>query len=161
MGYTHYWSFKKPARKKGEAERVDKLYKKALLECQRVCKAYNKEAEGLDRLSGFSAHTRLGQYGGLKVNGKQEMQHEDFFMHEHYRDALEETWTFCKTAQKPYDVVVVACLAILKYRLGDLIRVSSDGSAAEWHAGVQLARTVLNRKIPNPIPGIYQVKEVA
>lgn len=161
MGYTHYWAFKTPERKKGEAERIDKLYKKALLECQRICKAYNKTATGLDRLSGFSAHTKLGQYGGLEVNGKRENRHESFSMREHYRQVLEEPFAFCKTARKPYDVAVTACLSVLKYRLGELISVSSDGNAEDWHAGVQLARSVLKRNVANPIPGIYQVKEVA
>ena len=58
---------------------------------------------------------------------------------------------FCKTAYKPYDIVVTACLVILQYRLGDAIQVSSDGGAVDWVAGVNLARSVIRCKVPNPI----------
>lgn len=50
-----------------------------------------------------------------------------------------------------YDVVVVACLAALKHRLGDAIEVLSDGNTADWQTGVHLARVILKRKIQNPI----------
>ena len=160
MGYTHYWRFHKPERKLGAMEVADKKYKKAILECQRIARTYNRrmkeEGRDWDRLSGFSAHVPVGKYGGLEINGKQEQAHEPFTMREHFRQALELGYTkngfdFCKTARKPYDIVVTACLAVLKYRLGDLITVSSDGDAQDWDAGVLLARDILKRKIPNPI----------
>lgn len=150
MGYTHYWSLNKPNRKKGEAERVEKIYKQALLECQRVLKAYQKDAADYERLSGFSVHTKLGQYGGLEVNGKGSEAHEDFALREHFRDQLAAGFDFCKTAHKPYDVAVVACLCVLKYRLGSLFNVSSDGDEVDWQAGAELAARVLKRKIGVP-----------
>jgi hypothetical protein len=58
---------------------------------------------------------------------------------------------FCKTAQKPYDLVVVACLAAAKDRLGPLLEVSSDGDPDEWEEGVAFASKVLERVIANPI----------
>jgi hypothetical protein len=130
MGYTHYWTFKSPA--KGKAKAAEKKYQAALKECARFVLKYQSEATGDARLSGFTAHTPIGTYGGLKVNGKGELAHEDFCLREHYKQNLETRGDFCKTAQKPYDIVVVACLTILKAHLGDLIEVSSDGTRDDW-----------------------------
>lgn len=147
MGYTHYFTFK-PA-PKGTAELVEKRYQAALRECQRLVKAYNSTAEGDARLSGYSAHTKLGAYGGLDVNGKGDNAHEPFTLREHYSQNVGSN--FCKTAYKPYDTVVVACLALLKYRLGDLIEIGSDGSREDWALGVLFAAIALRRRIGNPI----------
>jgi hypothetical protein len=148
MGYTHYFAFKAPAR--GDAAAVEELYQSTLKEAQRIVSFYQKHATGLDRLSGYSAHTN--RYGGLNFNGKQENAHESFVLREHYKQNLDGTWggRFCKTAQKPYDVVVVAVLCLLKYRLGDLIDIGSDGRALDWAAGAALARAALKRKIQIP-----------
>lgn len=58
-------------------------------------------------------------------------------------------WQCCKTARKPYDVVVVASLAYLAAKWG--FDVSSDGGAEDWEAGVELAQTVTGEPIPNPL----------
>ena len=144
MGYTHYWGFK-PA-KRGETAKVNKLYRLAIRDCNKVIKAYQSKAIGYERLSGYSAYT--DNYGGLKVNGKGDFMHEDFTMREHYRDNKAD---FCKTARKPYDLIVVACLTILKSRLKDYIDVSSDGQAINWQAGVEYASIVLDKALSNPL----------
>lgn len=142
MGYTHYWHFKPAV---GKAKDLEATYRVALKDCQRVCKAFYKEFGGL---SGYSAHTPLGSYGGLCVNGKGEEAHEAFELREHFK---ENDGGFCKTARKPYDLVVVACLAILKHRLGPAIEVASDGWPDDWMDGVEYARKVTRLAIRNPI----------
>lgn len=150
MGYTHYWTFKKDKTK--TAKEVEELYQKAIKECQMIAVKYNEECEDSDaRLSGYTAHSKVGSYGGLKINGKEENAHEDFCFREHFSE--NESFDFCKTARKPYDIVVTACLAVLKYRLGDSISVSSDGCVSDWNAGIELARRIIKRKIKNPIKG--------
>lgn len=150
MGYTHYFTFNKP--KGVKAATLEQTYQSALKECAKLARAYNAACTkaGLtdNRLSGYTAHSKLGQYGGLQINGKADLAHESFELREHFS---ENGAGFCKTAMKPYDVVVVACLAILKYRLGDAISVGSDGSGEDWDRGVALARRVIRRKVPNPI----------
>lgn len=42
---------------------------------------------------------------------------------------------FCKTARKPYDAVVTACLIAVKRHLGDDVEVSSDGTEDEFMNG--------------------------
>lgn len=144
MGYTHYFTFKT---ERGTATETERLYQKAIRECQKAIKAYYAEHGGL---IGYSAHTKLGQYGGIELNGKGEEGYESFNLREH---ASENDWGFCKTNRKPYDTVVVACLAILKHRLRDAIDVSSDGRVKDWVAGVELARRVtrLAVKVPESI----------
>lgn len=143
MGYTHYWSFK-PV--KGQAKQTEKLYKQAIAECQKLVRAYYAEH---GELSGYTAHTKPGSYGGVHVNGKGEEAHEPFILREHFNQ--NNKFNFCKTALKQYDTVVVACLAVLKYRLGDHIEVSSDGDSTDWVSGVALARRCLKRQVRNPI----------
>lgn len=47
-------------------------------------------------------------------------------------------FTFCKTARKPYDKVVVACLYALKAALGDDAKIESDGNRANHADGQRL-----------------------
>jgi hypothetical protein len=154
MGYTHYWEFRIP--KRTESKKTEDLYQKAVLECSKIIKAYYAVNGGL---SGFTAHTPLGAYGGLKVNGKGSEAHEDFTLREQYKQNLEgDGFEFCKTARKPYDIVVVACLIVLKHRLGNLIDVSSDGYVDDWEEGLRLAKNILKLKglsIPKSIR-VYQ-----
>jgi hypothetical protein len=147
MGYTHYWQFKTP--KRGQKRIAAKQYADAIYELQCLCKSYSSTVGGL---SGFGAHATPGQYSGLKINGAREDMHEDFYLRESLSLALQDTY-FCKTAQKPYDVVVVACLIILSARLPDLFKVSSDGDTSDWNAGLLLARrfTRENLKMPKNI----------
>jgi hypothetical protein len=152
MGYTHYFEFKVP--KGVRAAHLEESYRNALIECARIARRYNEEcaAKGLEfaRLSGYTAHTRPGAYGGLQLNGKGEYAHEPFELREHFKQNIDGV-SYCKTDGKPYDTVIAACLAVLKYRLGDAIDVRSDGNAGNWVDGVLLARRVLRRKVPNPI----------
>lgn len=151
MGYTHYWTFKHP---KGiKAADLEAKYQQAILECAKVAQAYNNALPKGDpeRLSGYTAHTKPGTYGGLDINGKGEYSHDSFQLREHFSENIDSGFGFCKTARRPYDTVVTACLSILKYRLGDAIEVSSDGRPADWVRGVFLARTVTKRAIKYPI----------
>jgi len=161
MGYTHSFRFRLP---KGiRASELESAYQLAIVECGKVARAYNQEcAERGDeyaRLSGYTAHCKPGTYGGIKLNGKGDLAHEPFELREHFKQNLTERDNngaligsgFCKTDRKPYDTVVVACLAILKYRLDDAIELTTDGNASDWSEGVDLARRVIRRKVPNPI----------
>ena len=54
-------------------------------------------------------------------------------------------WSFCKTAQKPYDVAVTAVLVYLESVYPQCLSVGSDGVPADWQAGLELARKALPR----------------
>lgn len=159
MGYTHYWNVNKI---RGQASQQEKDYQLAIRQCQRIILKYNKEMKDLDlkhpdRLSGYSAHTKVKQYGGLNINGVGELAHETFSMREHFGENESD---FCKTALKPYDTVVVACLITLKHYLGQGFSVDSDGDAADWQAGLELAKRVTRIKTLK-IPASIRNSEVA
>lgn len=88
----------------------------------------------------------------LNGDGEHNLDHETFWV-----DAVRDTssprasegWGFCKTAQKPYDIVVTAILTLLcasyDYQIG------SDGDLDDWDAGVKLAEEALGRQFANPL----------
>jgi len=146
MGYTHYWNFKPGTLKDWEAKiaDVDKII------------AASKDKYELD-LEG-STDERIWLNG---PEDARDLCHETFDMPRkaggpaqrvadapEYRSAGMEGFDFCKTARKPYDDVVVACLCVLAETGLD---VSSDGDGEEWEEGRALAQEVLGRPIANPI----------
>jgi hypothetical protein len=134
MGFTRYWTFKKGS---------EKNYQKALTEIRKIIIAKKSILAGGD---GEGAPEIRGK---ISFNGKgDEDSHESFFLALGLKE--NEDFNFCKTAQKPYDVVVSACLCVLAYRLGTGIEVSVDGDYEDWVAGAKLATKVLGIKIPNP-----------
>jgi|TARA_R100000482_G_scaffold122771_2_gene71191 hypothetical protein len=52
-----------------------------------------------------------------------------------YRKPKTTAFNFCKTARKPYDYIVVACLLALKYNIPETA-LSSDGYPSEWEDGL-------------------------
>ena len=133
MGSTHYWSFGPFIE--------EKAYKTALKECRKIVKACrvplgNAAGEGLPTLN-----------DGVWFNGVGADGHETFALG---RIPLIEYPNFCKTARKPYDRVVTACLCVLHEHLGKGVQVTSDGDPHEWEAGRALASEVLGRDIKIP-----------
>ena len=56
---------------------------------------------------------------------------------------------FCKTARKPYDVVVCAALLAIKHHQGDNVEIHSDGEFDdEWQPAYQLYRKATGRELP-------------
>ncbi len=114
MGYTHYW----------KSENLnEKKFKQAIKSMRLVLEQQKDILEIPKKRSSDS----------LSFNGIGEDGHEDFFL------ALNLNFNFCKTARKPYDIAVVACLCILEHFCPDA-GVSSDGHPDEWLDGLQLAR---------------------
>ncbi len=57
-----------------------------------------------------------------------------------------EYFSFCKTAYKPYDLIVTAAMIILKHHLGAAVYTSSDGDTAhdhEWKDAMRLCQREL------------------
>ena len=53
---------------------------------------------------------------------------------------------FCNTNRQAYDVVVMACLVVIKHCMGEDFAVSSDGDTADWQDGLELAKRVTGLK---------------
>ena len=148
MGYTHHFSFERiKGQSKNDKGKLDLAYQRAILDCQRIVRQYQREIGGLQ---GYSAHCAIGRYSGIGVNGAAGEDCDDFALREYLYQNESNQWV--KTKQYSYDLVVTACLAVLKHRLGDAMQVLSDGERSDWTQGVALARKVTGLKILNPIP---------
>ena len=129
MGYTHYWTPKKTTAKK---------FKEFSNVCQKL---HDNLPKTTDTAGGYYSdfEIKIGNGQGLLdknnkpeftkdyvwFNGVEELAHETFAI------SLNETdWTFCKTARKPYDLLVCACLLASIDILG--YKVSSDGDIDDW-----------------------------
>lgn len=125
MGYTHYWSLK--AKPSAEAWGRYMAAIDTLLQTTRVPLAWEWDEPG-----------RLPEVctGWVRFNGVGRDGHETFLV----RPKLER-FSFCKTAGKPYDSVVVACL-ILGAHLLPCFTWSSDGDRPDHEEGLALAKQV-------------------
>lgn len=118
MGYTHYWN-------RDQAEIPLNKWQQAIEQIRPIIKA-NTEALELRDI---------------------ELSDETIFFNGQYETFVVERRTggfgFCKTAHKPYDAAVIACLLILDHALsGDPVGFewSSDGRWPQEHAsGIELS----------------------
>lgn len=60
-----------------------------------------------------------------------------------WRKGEKEIFGFTKTAYRPYDLTVTACLIAFKHHFGDVVKVSSDGEEKDWMDGRVLCNNVL------------------
>ena len=63
----------------------------------------------------------------LTLNGIDYDSHEDFCL-----TRVNSGFNFCKTARKPYDLVVCAALILINQMAPDVFDISSDGSIHDW-----------------------------
>lgn len=140
MGYTHYWA--QPAHSSEEFDKIGDVVAKII----RLAWMQGSAARGgqvkICGPLGKGKPKFLPQ--SISFNGA-----EPNFDHETFKIAARGTHDFCKTARKPYDLVVTACLAYLASRHG--WSVSSDGDASDWEQGVELASEALGEPVPNPL----------
>lgn len=68
----------------------------------------------------------------------QDLGHETFVLQrKQWRDKYGENtgntlFSFCKTARKPYDLMVTACLILYKYYFKQDVEIGSDGDEEDW-----------------------------
>ena len=124
MGYTHYW------RTDGGLVIDDETYAK-IVEGIKQISATAQEA-GVEISEDYEADE-------LYINGVGQYEHETFI----FAKTLDE-FNFCKTAGKPYDMVVTASLIYAKKILGDALTIKSDGRWLDWGDGVLLYETTFN-----------------
>ena len=110
MGHTHYWT---------RPERVIPFEKFMAVakDCKKVCDATKVDI----RMEFDSAEPGIFTKDTIRFNGHDDEGHETFLV----KRTEPDNDSFCKTAQKPYDQCVTACLVILRDQLG--FEISSDG----------------------------------
>lgn len=136
MGYTHYWR---------ELKTVDESeYRVALGEIRALIAASPVPLFGGDGCDSPEVEGYIS-FNGDASKGE---DHETFYLE---TSAVQNgDFEFCKTAYKPYDLMVTAALAVLADRCRG-VQVSSDGNNEDWKAGVKFASKTLGRIIRNPI----------
>ncbi len=142
MGYTNYY-YRKPTLDATKfasfSEDVAKIIKAA------PCKIAGGLGKGKPTVNATS----------VWFNGKGEDSHETFDISQTETGRVNEdglVFAFCKTARKPYDIVVVAVLTALKYHFGNEVKVSSDGDLSDWEAGMRLFEQACSKVAPsNPL----------
>lgn len=152
MGYTHYWTHPRNFTQEeflqiSDAARtiIDKASGRKF-DAPSHARAVEHELVVCNGLGERESRPELsGDRIGLNGIGP-DLDHETFMIE---ANPGPDSWHFCKTARKPYDVVVVA---ILTYLATDwAFSVSSDGDIDDWTAGVELAGEALGREFPNPL----------
>lgn len=146
MGYTHYWRKTPNLNSEKFTEFSNKA--KILIENEPVQFEYdsNKEPEITNELVRFN---------GIGENGHETFYFEkDVEKDQYYNEKNGKCFSFCKTARKPYDQTVVACLILAKKIFGKDINVSSDGTIEEWEDGLKL----LNEKLEYDVKIVEDVE---
>ena len=140
MGYTHYFSVTDKA--------TPEMYKAFSDEAHEILRTaeINKGiqlANGMgDELSAWQADDEA-----VRFNGFGDDAHETFVV---TPDAV--GFNFCKTNEKPYDVVVVAVLIAMYRAYGDAVEISSDGNYSDWAEGSYLYQMAVQRTAIIPLP---------
>lgn len=141
MGYTHYWSLRGDVSEEEWRELLPDIDRIVSLGAtlRSLSLAITAKFILAPGTSGSPRATRTF----YEINGVDEDEHEPF--------TLPLGNGFCKTAGKPYDVVVTAILAFLKTRLGDRLSVRSDGNEKDWKEGLLLAAACHGETVPWPV----------
>jgi len=127
MGYTHYWNRKKKLDKPTWTTFTHDL--KELLDQADVPLAHY--------VNGASKKGYRIKPSEINFNGTGEDGHENVYIPRIRKsDAIsagdkgDMCFGFCKTAHKPYDKYVTACLLLFKMYFGKDVEISSDGGAS-------------------------------
>ena len=155
MGYTHYW--RRPKNNAGSAYMFGQLAldAKKIIEHaeQDGIRIRNGHGEGepdfneaFFSINGDAMGTRTEANGALVPA---DLAHESFIWEgiptiQEWRKDEPMTSDFCKTAYKPYDVVVTAILIRAKHIYGSCVSISSDGDweSIHWAYGRRLYEQV-------------------
>jgi hypothetical protein len=162
MGYTHYWTYK-PSKIKDTEE----LRKKFKMASEIVKKAHNliKKNPSIHQgqaggyyddapcriRGGLGRGTPIINESGVWFNGdeKTEMSHETFriLWDKEGRD-------FCKTARKPYDLLVCVSLLAMKHAFNNsnVFRFSSDGDNSDWQTAKDVFTSITGSYIGEIFP---------
>lgn len=146
MGYTHYWNTK---------PELDKKQWKAFIKDVKVILQDGFDQQIIQHDSENSTPQEAIPEANAKrvwFNGRGEEGHETFVFSrkaeiQDYQEDKAMAFNFCKTAQKPYDKYVVACLILAKIHFKDNVLISSDGDVPEWQEGVELINETLHLNV--------------
>ena len=125
MGYSHYWKFreeKAPVEFENGAEKFAKAAQIGARLCGKV------RSMGIEICGGDGHSTPVFSEGKVVFNGCADKgeSYETFSIHSN--DGM---WDFCKTGEKPYDLLVCLMLLAFKHFFKDNFEYTSDGITRE------------------------------
>jgi hypothetical protein len=141
MGYTHYWTQTRSF--------TDEEWSNVSGDIREIL-TYVENALGVPIAGGCGEGGTRPSFDAKHImfNGLSDDSHETFTI----TRKRSKTWEggtlgadFCKTARKPYDVAVTACLCYLA-SISETHSVSSDGNGPEFIDGLHAARNALPGK---------------
>jgi hypothetical protein len=139
MGYTHYWTQNK------SFSSDEWLSLK-----QRVGKIINWAKEnGIKIVSEFIQNELpIIDDDSIQFNGYQDEGHETFCIKREF--SKRRASNFCKTAGKPYDLIVCLTLIAIGDLNPDILKVTSDGEWGEdWHEAECTYQEIFGKKVDN------------
>ena len=134
MGYTHYYKLNRAALTPAELAKGFELAAKEIRSLKQYLPKEIKIRGGLGEDQAIISDNAIWFNGDAK-NG---LDHETFSV---YRDAdplypNRNEDSFCKTARKPYDVLVCCALISLKRHLRGAFSFTSDGDLEDWASAI-------------------------
>ena len=154
MGYTHYWDIKKKStaetRKNfaSAVEEIKKIYASLPRTTQSAGGYYPRHKVVIKNGMGVGNPTFNDHLINFNGNAKNGTDHEGFHIDLNGRNE----WNFCKTARKPYDLLVCCSLiALANNSTTELFKFSSDGTLADWKQAIALYTSVTGREVPQRI----------
>lgn len=117
MGHSQYWQF------------IDSVKPNESKEIERLTTILIEDGENKEVIENLAQSYRYIYFNGVK-----ELIYEDFYIDFNVRN--KRNW--CKTALRPYDKYVVACLLMIKSVVNEKIKLETDADYKELEAGIDL-----------------------
>lgn len=153
MGYTHYWTQPR--------DFTTDEWGVVLLEVAAIV-ARVRTVEKITIVDGLGKPTSSPEFSAscIAFNGSSvDDQYHETFSITRIRETVDANGTlgraFCKTARKPYDIAVTACLCYMATQWG--YDVTSDGQGEDFLGGVAVVRSVFPQRATIDIP--YSIME--
>lgn len=148
MGYTHYWEYN--PEKIESTETLRRKFKAASSQVKKFAKFI--ELQDLCKIrGGFGEGKPVFNESEIWFNGdaSADLDHETFSLRWHEPSKTNPCDWFCKTAQKPYDLLVCFALLTLTEKFGrSVFSFSSDGDKEDWKEAINLYETFTGKTAP-------------
>jgi hypothetical protein len=141
MGYTHYWTFE--PNKVQNTEDLRKRFRRATRCVKRFVDFMNENKSDVYKICGGLGEGKpIISETEIWFNGdaSQQLDHETFSLHWSRPNHHHGHRDFCKTARKPYDLIVCFTLLLFAAIFPEAFEFSSDGGMEdeEWQRAIEL-----------------------
>ena len=146
MGYTHYW--------RRNTVLPVALFGKFVVDCVKLSEHL---PEGIKLGNGLGEGSPVFNSNEVIFNGAEPESYETFHLPKVFKPEKWETpnngkyFSFCKTARRPYDIMVAGCLFAAQHIFGDRFIFSSDGDEGELQEGYEFWLKVCQPESPAPL----------